>query len=148
MWSSGQSSWLQIQRSRVRFLALPDFLRSSCSATGSTQPCEDKWRAAAVKKTEINGRGNSLRWLRKILYPQNLALHHRQRRSSFGTVRLWTAIHGVCLFYAYTQPRSGSHYCTNRTVIVWIINIVVLVLFCLCCDSVYSCCLCLWSVNC
>jgi hypothetical protein len=29
LWSSGQSSWLQIQRSRVRFPALPDFLRSS-----------------------------------------------------------------------------------------------------------------------
>jgi hypothetical protein len=28
LWSSGQSSWLQIQRSRVRFTALPDFLSS------------------------------------------------------------------------------------------------------------------------
>jgi hypothetical protein len=38
---SGQSSWLHIQRSRVRFPALPDFLRSSGSGTGSTQPRED-----------------------------------------------------------------------------------------------------------
>jgi hypothetical protein len=29
LWSSGQSSWLQIQRSRVRFPALPDFLRNT-----------------------------------------------------------------------------------------------------------------------
>jgi hypothetical protein len=36
--SSGQSSWLLIQRSQVRFPALPDFLRSSGSGTGSTQP--------------------------------------------------------------------------------------------------------------
>jgi hypothetical protein len=36
LWSSGQSSWLQIQRSRVRFLALPAFLSSSGSGTGST----------------------------------------------------------------------------------------------------------------
>jgi hypothetical protein len=28
LWSSGQSFWLQIQRSQVRFPALPDFLRS------------------------------------------------------------------------------------------------------------------------
>jgi hypothetical protein len=28
LWSSGQSFWLQTQRSRVRFPALPDFLRS------------------------------------------------------------------------------------------------------------------------
>jgi hypothetical protein len=38
---SSQISWLQIQRSRVRFPALPDFLRSSGSETGSTQPRED-----------------------------------------------------------------------------------------------------------
>jgi hypothetical protein len=40
LWSSGQSSWLQILRSRVRFPALPDFLRSLGSGTGSTQPRE------------------------------------------------------------------------------------------------------------
>jgi hypothetical protein len=40
LWSSGQRFWLQIQRSRVRFPALPDFLSSSGSGTGSTQPCE------------------------------------------------------------------------------------------------------------
>ena len=40
LWSSGQSFWLQIQRSRVRFAALPDFLSSSGSGTGSTQPRE------------------------------------------------------------------------------------------------------------
>jgi hypothetical protein len=38
LWSSGQSSWLLTQRSWVRFLALPDFLGSSGSGTGSTQP--------------------------------------------------------------------------------------------------------------
>jgi hypothetical protein len=42
LWSSGQSSWLQIERSRFRFPALPDFLRSSGSGTGSTQPREPK----------------------------------------------------------------------------------------------------------
>ena len=35
LWSSGQ-----IQRSRVRFPALPDFLSSSGSGTGSNQPSE------------------------------------------------------------------------------------------------------------
>jgi hypothetical protein len=30
--------WLQTQRSRVQFPALPDFLSSSGSGTGSTQP--------------------------------------------------------------------------------------------------------------
>ena len=40
LWSSGQSLWLQIQRSRVRFPALPDFLSSSGSGTESTHPRE------------------------------------------------------------------------------------------------------------
>jgi len=40
LWSSGQSFWLQIQRSRVRSPALPDFLSSSGSGMGSTQPRE------------------------------------------------------------------------------------------------------------
>jgi hypothetical protein len=38
LWSSGQNSWLLTQRSRVRFPSLPDFLSSSGSGTGSTQP--------------------------------------------------------------------------------------------------------------
>jgi hypothetical protein len=48
LWSSGQTSWLLTQRSRLRFPELPDFLSSSGSGTGSTQPREDKggatWR--------------------------------------------------------------------------------------------------------
>jgi hypothetical protein len=40
LWSSGQSSWLQVQRSQVQFPALPDFLRSSGSGSESTQPHE------------------------------------------------------------------------------------------------------------
>ena len=49
-----QSFWLQIQRSRVRFPALPDFLNSNGSGTGSTQPREVNWGATWIKS---NGSG-------------------------------------------------------------------------------------------
>jgi predicted ferric reductase len=42
LWSSGQCSWLHIQKSRVRFQTLPNFLSSSSSGTGSTQSREVK----------------------------------------------------------------------------------------------------------
>ena len=42
LWSSGQSFWLQIQRSRVRFSALPDILSGSGSGTVYTQPREPR----------------------------------------------------------------------------------------------------------
>jgi hypothetical protein len=38
LWSSGQSSWLQTQRSRVRFPTLPHFLSNSGFGTWSTHP--------------------------------------------------------------------------------------------------------------
>ena len=80
LWSSGQSFWLQIQRSRVRFPALPDFLSSRGSGTGSTQPREVNWGATWIKSS---GSGPENRWTAvgircadhvTPLYPQKLAL--------------------------------------------------------------------------
>jgi hypothetical protein len=48
--SSDQSSWLLTQRPWVRLPALPNFLRSSGSGTGSTQPRDDKWGATWKKR--------------------------------------------------------------------------------------------------
>jgi hypothetical protein len=49
LWSSVQSSWPQTQRFRVRFPALPDFVRIGESGTASTQPDEDNWGAIWMK---------------------------------------------------------------------------------------------------
>jgi len=58
LWSSGQSFWLQIQRSRVRSPALPDFLSGSGSGKGSTQPREVKLRSYLNKKVAAPGSEN------------------------------------------------------------------------------------------
>jgi len=58
LWYSGQSFWLQMQRSRVRSPALLDFLSSSGSGTGSTQPREVKLRSYLIKKVAAPGSEN------------------------------------------------------------------------------------------
>src|SRR5215475_846023 len=61
LWSSGQSFWLKIQRSRVRFPALPNFLNSSGSGTESTQPREPQGgqlRSYLNKKSGGSDQGN------------------------------------------------------------------------------------------
>jgi len=58
LWSSGQSFWLQIQRSRVPSPALPDFLSSSGTGTESTQPREVKLRSYLNKKVAAPGSEN------------------------------------------------------------------------------------------
>jgi len=58
LWSSGQCFWLQIQRSRVRSPALPDFLSSSGSGTGFPLPREVNWGATWMKKVAAPGLEN------------------------------------------------------------------------------------------
>jgi hypothetical protein len=71
LWSSAQSSWLQTQRSWVRFPTLPNFLRSNGSGTGSTQPHEHKWGAtwkkisgSGLEKLRLTAVGDPPRWPR------------------------------------------------------------------------------------
>jgi hypothetical protein len=86
LWSTGHSSWLQIQRSRVRFPALPDFLSSSGSETGSTQPRDVNWGATWIKSSgsrsrkDINGRGDPLRWPRETPLSANVGTNFADRR--------------------------------------------------------------------
>jgi hypothetical protein len=80
-WSSGQNSWLQIQRSRVRFLVLPEFLRSNGS---ERSPSLGKDVTAATKShariEELLDRWFSMRSLsyqRRVgnyLFPKHLVI--------------------------------------------------------------------------
>ena len=95
LWSSGQSFWLQIQRSRVRFPALPDFLSSSGSGTGSTQLREVNWGVTWIKSrgSDPENRDLTAVGIRSAdyvtpLYPQKLALTSRTGGGrSVGIVR-------------------------------------------------------------
>jgi hypothetical protein len=65
---------------RVRFPALPDFMRSSGSGTGSTQPREYNWGATWTKNSGSGlenrdyGRRDSPLWPHGTLYPQKLEI--------------------------------------------------------------------------
>jgi hypothetical protein len=63
------------------FLQVGGLERCPLSLVITTEELLKKEVAAPVYKTEINGRGNPLRWLRNTLYPQQSALLRRQRRS-------------------------------------------------------------------
>jgi hypothetical protein len=47
---AGQASWLQTQRSRARFPALPHSLSCCGPGTGYSQPLGDNWGATWMKK--------------------------------------------------------------------------------------------------
>jgi hypothetical protein len=78
---------------RVRFPPLPDFLRSSGSGTGSTQPREYNWGATWKKngsglENQDYGSRDPSRWPRDIPYPQKLAVTSQTSRGrSVGIVR-------------------------------------------------------------
>jgi hypothetical protein len=79
MWSSGQTSWLQIQRSWVWFPALSDFLRSSGCGQGPLVSTIEELlgRKSSGSGLEIRGYscGDPLSCSRDTLYPLTLSLN-------------------------------------------------------------------------
>jgi hypothetical protein len=121
---------------RIRFPALPDFLRSIGSGTGSTQPCDYNWEATRMKSSgsglemrEYRHRYPSL-WPRSIIYPHKLALtspttggrsvdivRSRTQVTMFvffignnvfyeSGIRQIYAVRFLCVWRVFAQPRS------------------------------------------
>jgi hypothetical protein len=80
LWSRGQSFWLQIQRSGFDSLRYQIFWevvgleRCPFSLVRIIEELLERKVAHPVYKTEINGRGDSLRWPRDTHYPLKSAL--------------------------------------------------------------------------
>jgi hypothetical protein len=96
LWSSGQSSWLQIRRPRFDSRHYQK-KKSNESGTGSTQPCEHNWGATWQKSSgsclenREYGRRDPSRWPRGTLYPHKLAITSPTSSGrSVGIVCSWT----------------------------------------------------------
>jgi hypothetical protein len=80
LWSSDQSFWLQIQRSRVRFQTLPDFQtssgleRDSLSLMSTIEQLLGRNISGSGLENREYGHVNPLRLPREILYPQKLVI--------------------------------------------------------------------------
>jgi hypothetical protein len=79
LWSSGQSSWLQIQRSRVRFPALQKkkvvgLERGPLSLVSTTEELLGRKSSGSCLENRKYGRRDPSHWPRDTLYPQKLAI--------------------------------------------------------------------------
>jgi hypothetical protein len=107
LWSSGQSSWLQIQMSGFDsqryhiFWGVVDLERGPLSLLRIVEGLF-QGNGGSGLETDIIGCEDSLRWPRDALYPLKLALiSPKSGGRSVGTVRLWTTRHGVCCLCLY-----------------------------------------------
>jgi hypothetical protein len=70
-------------------------------------------------KTDINGRGDSLRWPRDTPLPAKVRIHFADKwRPSVGAVRLMTSGHGVCLLLFSLDYKLGMNK-LNHTPTTW-----------------------------
>jgi hypothetical protein len=95
-WSSGQSCWLQIERSRVRFPALTDFLRvvgldkGPFSLVRTIEELLGRNSSGSGLENREYGRGDPLRWPRDTRYQKKFSLPSPTSGGrSVTIVRLW-----------------------------------------------------------
>jgi hypothetical protein len=106
LWSSGQSSWLQIRRPRFDFR---HYQKNSGPGTGSTQPREYNWGATWKKscgsclENREYGLRDPSRCPRGTIYPQKLTIASPTMGGrSVGIVRSQTQTMELCIYiYIY-----------------------------------------------
>jgi hypothetical protein len=101
-WASGQSSWLQILRSRVRFPALQKIVglkRGPLSLVSTTEELLGSNNSGSGLENREYGRRDSSHWPRGTLYPKKKVGTNFADRS-VGIVRLRTE---VMEFFLYIQ---------------------------------------------
>jgi hypothetical protein len=104
-WSSGQSSWLQIQRSGLDFRRyqilseVADLERGPLSLVSTIEEPLERKSGSGLEIREY-GRRRPLRWPRGTLYPQKFALTSPTSGGrSVGIVRLRTKATGYYYYY-------------------------------------------------
>jgi hypothetical protein len=95
LWSSGQSSWIQIQRFDYRryqiFWKVMGLERGPLRLASTTEELLGRNSSGSGLENRKYGRGDPLRWPRDTLYPQKLALTSSTSGChSVGAVRSWT----------------------------------------------------------
>jgi hypothetical protein len=88
LWSSGQSIWLRIRRSRVRFPALQKKVvgleRGPLNLVSTTEELLGSNSSGYGLEIREYGRRDSSRWLRGTLYPQKVGTNFADKRRSLG----------------------------------------------------------------
>jgi hypothetical protein len=101
----------------VWFLALPDFLRSAGSGTGSTQPRGYKEELLGRKSSGSGlgnreyGRRDPSRWTRGILYPQKLALTSPTSGNRYSSLADSFLVRQLRVCWCGSSPLTSGRLC-------------------------------------
>jgi hypothetical protein len=113
-------SWLEIQSSRIRFSTLRDFLRSSGSGTGSTQPREYNWGATRKENSSSGLQSQEYGRREPFCWPRNL---YQQKLALTSLTSGGRSVGSVCSRTKVTVVYGFSRGLRFIFVIFWVVNV-------------------------